>query len=197
MATFRGISAVGTAVLGLFADAWTRAPFQATTLDTKLVRSDDLSTRPVEFGLTAYVFRVSVNGTQRTLPPAVQAHRRPLPVEVDFLVTAWATSAQRELELLGWAMRVLDDEPVLPPAALNRAVPGVFAPDETVEVVPAQLPMDEYFRLWDSLTFDYQVSMAYAARVVRIESDLTLVEAGPVLERELQFAQPTAPIGAP
>lgn len=187
MATFRAISAVGTAVLGMLSDTWLRRPFQGTALTTMLVRSEDLATRPMEFGFSLYVYRVAVNGTQRTLPPATPRHRRPLPVEVSFIVTPWAQSAQRQLELLGWCMRVMDDEPVLPAAVLNASVPNVFGPQETVEVVPTQLPLEEYSRLWDALTFDYQLSVAYTARVVRLESDLDEVEAGPVLERELDF----------
>jgi hypothetical protein len=193
MATFRGISAVGTAVLAMLTDAWTRAPFTNTLLETKLVRSDELATRPVEFGVSLYVFRVAVNGTQRTLPPPIEGHRRPLPVEVSFILTPWAVSAQRELELLGWCMRVVDDAPILPAAVLNVGVPDVFHSGEVVEIVPAQLPPDEYFRLWDALTFDYQLSVAYAARIVRLESDLQTVVAGPVLEREEHFASLVTP----
>jgi hypothetical protein len=187
MATFRGISAVGTSVLSLLDDAWSRGRFEATTLETKLVRSDELAKRPFEFGVSLFVYHVAVNGTQRTLPPAAPHHRRPLPVEVSFIVTPWAGSAQRELELLGWCMRALDEVPVLPPALLNAAVPGVFAPNEVVEVVPAQLPPEQYFSLWETLPFEFQLSMAYAARLVRLESELQVTEAGPVLERELDF----------
>jgi hypothetical protein len=188
MATFRGISAVGTAVIGALDDAWIRDPFLAEALETSLVRVDDLKERPVDFGVSVYIYRVAVNGTQRTLPPSANGHRRPLPVEVDFLLTAWAKTAQRELELLGWCMRVLDDDPIFPAAVLNRAVGGVFAATEMVEVVPAPLPMDDYRRLWDALPLDYQLSVAYNARVVRLESARAMIEAGPVLERDQEFA---------
>jgi hypothetical protein len=193
MATFRGISAIGTAILSQLDDAWARDPFDATALSTSLIRADDLAKRPTEFGITLYVFRVSVNGTQRTSPPAVAGRRRPLPVEVEFILTPWAKSAQRELELLGWCMRVLDDEPLLSAAALNAAVPGVFASTEVVEIVPSHLSGDEYFRLWDALPWGFQLSIAFAARLVRLESERRLTEAGPVLERDLELGDLVAP----
>ena len=186
MATFRGLAAVGTGVLSLLEDAWARDPFVADSMETSLIRAEDLKDRPFEFGVTVYVYRVAVNGTQRTSPAAPQ-HRRPLPVEVDFVVTAWGPSAQRELELLGWCMRVIDDEPVLSPAVLNRAVPGVFGPAEIAELAANPLPLDEYYRLWDALPWDYQLSAAYTARVVRLESARELTHAGPVTERDLDF----------
>lgn len=187
MATFRGLAALGTGVLWLFEDAWAREPFVAATMETSLIRAEDLKDRPFEFGVTVYVYRVAVNGTQRT-PPSTPQQRRPLPVEVDFVVTAWGPSAERELELLGWCMRVIDDEPVLSPAVLNRAVPGVFGPAEIAELAANPLPLDEYYRLWDALPWDYQLSAAYTARVVRLESARELIQTGPVTERDLDFA---------
>lgn len=188
MATFRGIAAIGTGVLTLLEDAWDRDPFVAETLETSLVGAEGLRERPFDFGLTAFVYRVAVNGTQRTVPPTVAGRRRPLPVEVDLLLSAWGRSPQRELELLGWCMRVLDDEPLLAPAVLNRAVADVFAAAEVVEVVPNPLPLDDHYRLWDALGWDYQTSAAYTARVVRLESARRVGEAGPVLERDLELA---------
>lgn len=188
MSTFRGISAVGTGVLAVLEDAWARDAFTTDELATSLVRAEDLKDRPFAFGLTLYVYRVGVNGTQRTPPPSGPGRRRPLPVEVDFVLTPWGLTAQRELELLGWAMRVLDDEPVLAPSVLNRAVSDVFAPNELAEVVPNPVPLDELARLWDALPWDYQLSVAYTARVVRLESTQQETVAGPVLERDLELA---------
>jgi uncharacterized protein DUF4255 len=179
------LAAVGTGVLTLLEDAWARDPFVADSMDTSLIRAEDLKERPFEFGVTVYVYRVAVNGAQRTAVSPTPHRRRPLPVEVDFVVTAWGPSAERELELLGWCMRVIDDDPILSASVLNRAVPGVFGPTETAELAANPLPLDEYYRLWDALPWDYQLSAAYTARVVRLESARLLTEAGPVLERDL------------
>lgn len=188
MATFRGLAAVGAGVLALLEDAWAREPFVMTSLDTGVVNAEGLKQRPFEFGVTLYVYRVTVNGNQRTLPASAPGRRRPLPVDVEFLLSMWGPSATRELELLGWCLRVIDDDPLLPAAVLNRATPGVFAPDEIVELVNDPLPLDEHHRLWDALPWDYQLSAAFTARVVRLESIRSVTEAGAVLERDLAFA---------
>jgi len=183
MATFRGISAVGQAVLDGLKARWVSNPFETTAFSTKLCRAEELSTQPVPFGVSAFVFHVGVNGTQRTLPPAIDHHHRPLPVEVSLLLTPWGTSGQQELELLGWLMRAIDDAPIVPPAALNGPRAGVFRSDEVIELVPLTMSADEQLRLWDGLQRRAQLSVGYVARVVRLESELALTDAGPVLER--------------
>jgi hypothetical protein len=188
MATFRGVAATGLGVLALLEEAWSREPFVNEALGTELVRAEDLKQRPFNFGVTVYVYRIAVNGTQRTIPPTIAGRRRPLPVEVDFVVTTWGPSAQRELELLGWCMRILDDEPILTTELLNRPVADQFTVGELVEIVPNPLPLDEYYRLWEVLPWDYQLSAAYTARMVRLESTRTVIEAPPVTERDLEFA---------
>ena len=71
MATFRGIAAIGTGILAMLEDAWVRDPFVPDTLDTLLVSADGLRERPFDFGVTIFVYRVAVNGTQRTMSPTV------------------------------------------------------------------------------------------------------------------------------
>jgi len=43
------------------------------------------------------------------------------------------------------------------------------------------------FRIWDVLPTDFQVSVPYVARVVRIDSELLEAEGEMVLTRELDF----------
>jgi Pvc16 N-terminal domain len=73
------------------------------------------------------------------------------------------------------------------PGLLNTLTAGVFEPEETVEIVVGQLANEEMFRIWDVLPSDYQLSVPYVARIVRIDSELDLREGGPVLTRELDF----------
>jgi hypothetical protein len=128
---------------------------------------------------------VNVDQVQRTLPPAASDHRRPLPVRISFLLTAWAQDASTEHDLLGWAMRAIADNPVLSSGFLNAAVPGVFTAAETVELVPMELSNNDVFLLWQVLPGSLQLSVPYIARVVRIESDLVAPQSAPVRVREL------------
>ena len=55
------------------------------------------------------------------------------------MLTPWAAEAERQLRLLGWAMRFIEDNTVLPAAVLNQSLSRrerpVFEPDEAVEIV--------------------------------------------------------------
>lgn len=156
--------------------------------DTFTVRIFD--TRDFEDGITRgvslFLYRVTVCGTQR--PPPPKPGRRPdVLVELLILMTAWALDASLEQEILGWLMRAIEDNAVLSSGVLNAQNPGVFDVDETVELVPGQLSNEELFRIWDVLPSDYQVSVPYVARVLRIRSEINVQEAGPVLRRDLEF----------
>ena len=96
-------------------------------------------------GVSVFVYQVSVNKVQRTLPPSTPQHRRPLPLDVWLLLTAWAQNVSTEHTLLGWAMRTIDDNPILSSGFLNAAIPGVFLPEETVELAPAELTAPKPF----------------------------------------------------
>jgi hypothetical protein len=186
MATFRAFSSVAGAVVRLLEQSWQASTFNGTELQFAVYRTLDFKT-PMDAGVSVFIYRVTVNGTQRTLPAASPHHRRPLPTDVSLLLTAWAKDASLEHDILGWAMRTVEDNPILTSGFLNATVPGVFRPEETVELVPGQLSNDEVFQLWEVLPNSLQLSAPYVARVIRIESELLSPEAGPVLTRELDY----------
>ncbi len=132
-----------------------------------------------------------VNSVQRTPPsrpgPGGRLRRTQLPLDLHFLLIPWAKDASLEQVIVGWMMRTIEDTPILPAGILNTLTADVFGPDETVEIVSGQISNEELFRIWDVLPIDYQISVPYVARVVRIDSELDLREAGPVLTRELDF----------
>ena len=88
-------------------------------------------------------------------------------------------------------MRAIEDNPILSSGFLNAAVPGVFRPEETVELVAAQLSNDEVFQLWQAMPIELQLSMPYQARVIRIDSDIVEPVGAPVQVRELRYADAT------
>jgi hypothetical protein len=186
MATFQAIGSVAEAVARLLSQAWQPSLLNGIGLQFDVYQGKDFSS-PMDAGVSVFVYQVAVNKVQRTLPPAEAGYRRPLPVDVSMLLTAWAQDASAEHDVLGWAMRTIDDNPILSPGFLNAAIPGVFRPDETVELVPGELTNDEVFQLWQVLPNSLQLSVPYVARVVRIESQLSSAENPPVLTRELTF----------
>jgi hypothetical protein len=190
MASFRAIAATCEAVARLLQQAWRTDLFDETELQFQVYRTRSFTT-PMDTGVSIFLYRVDVNGVQRTppAPPAPHGRRRPhqLPVSLHLLLTAWAREASLEHEILGWAMRTLEDVPSLSPGMLNALADGVFGPDEQVEIVPDQLDTENMLRIWDVLPGDFQLSVPYMARIVRIRSELDSEIAGPIVRRDLDF----------
>ena len=145
-------------------------------------------------GVSLFLYRVYVSANQRAArvrDVTGRTLRPPLPLELHFFLTIWAESASMQHRTLGWAMRVLDDYPVLSASLLNASEPPVFDIEEAVEVIPGQLTNEEMMRIWDDLHADYQLSIPYVARVVRIESRLEIIEGGqPVQRRDFEMQTP-------
>jgi len=192
MASYRAIAATCEAVARLLRQAWHPGLFDAADLQFQVFRTRSFAT-PMDTGVSIFLHRVDLNGVQRTPPaPALPGGRtrfHQLPVNLHLLLTAWAKEASLEHEILGWAMRTLEDMPSLSAGMLNILVDGVFGPDEQVEIVPGQLSSEEMFRIWDVLPTDFQLSVPYTARIVRIDSELDRVAAGPVVRRDLDFGE--------
>jgi hypothetical protein len=184
VANYQSIGSVAEAVARLLQQSWQPALLGGIEPQFEVYQGKDFST-PMAQGVSVFVYQVNVDQVQRTLPSAVPDHRRPLPVRVSFLLTAWGQDASTEHDLLGWAMRAIADNPVLSSGFLNAAVPGVFPPSETVELVPMEMSNNDVFLLWQVLPGSLQLSVPYIARVVRIESDLVVPQGAPVRVREL------------
>lgn len=186
MATFQAIAAVAEAVRRLLEQSWVQEP-GGVQPEFSVYNGGDFST-PMATGISVFVYQIAIDATQRTLPASSPDRRRPLPVDVSLLLTAWGSGAASEHTLLGWAMRTLADHPTLSSGFLNAASPDVFAAEETVELVAGQLSNAEIFQLWQALQGRLQLSVPYLARVVRIESIRT-PDGKPVQSREFDLAK--------
>jgi hypothetical protein len=134
-----------------------------------------------------YVYRVSVNEHLRNqrYPGSVADARPPLAVDIHFLLTIWAESAVAEHAICGWMMRELHQRPVMDVSSLSSD--GGWRPDEAVQIIPAELTIEDLMRIWDAFAPAYRLSLSYVARVVRIEP----TEAGgtlPVVATRFEYA---------
>jgi hypothetical protein len=143
----------------------------------QLVRTEDFKTAGSktdsslpETGLTVFVYRIDFNKAMRAAWSAVgQADGRAhLPLDLHFLITPWAGNAQHELQILGRAIECLEATPILSGPLLDPA--GGWAPEEAIQVVLEEVGTEAIMRTFDSLPIDYKLSVAYIARVVRIDS---------------------------
>ncbi|MFL5588087.1 MAG: DUF4255 domain-containing protein [Ktedonobacteraceae bacterium] len=190
MATYRAVEATSEAVMRLLQQSWRRDLFENRDLLFQVYQTQDFAT-PMSTGVSLFLYRVTVNTIQRTpVPrpgPKGRLRRPQLPLDLHFLLTPWADHSSLAQAILGWMMRAIEDTAILPAGLLNAVTDGVFDDDETVEIVAGQMTNEEMFRIWDVLPRDYQISIPYTARIVRIDSNLDLNEAGPVLAKDLDF----------
>src|SRR6187431_3104545 len=140
MAKYPAIAAVGVAILNFLENARPSTDFADADFD--LYQSLNFET-PMKEGISLYLYRVAVNGSLRNRSTIVDfaGKRRhpPLPLDLHFMLTAWAKTAVQQQRLLAWAMQQLEEIPILPSGLLNLhsqgPEPDVFQPDETVEIV--------------------------------------------------------------
>ncbi len=196
MADYRAIMTVGKAVIELLRSNYSqnRDDFNHE-LEFDVYRAKDFSTKPIIAGVSLFLYRVFPNGTQRTpsgrIGPNGQRYQTQLPIDLHFLLTAWGQDASLQQKIAGWMMRTLEDMPILPASLLNSAVPDIFRPDETVEISLAELDTEILVRMWNMLLeIDYQLSVPYIARNIRIESTQIIAPGEPVQERTFDYIKP-------
>lgn len=136
----------------------------------------------------------NINGERLSNPP--------LALDLHFLVTAYGRSDFQAEILLGYAMHLLHERPVLDRAAIRRALdpspldismlPPAFqalaASDladqvEMLKITPSAMSLDEMSKLWSAIQTHYRPSAAYQVSVVLIEATHPAHAALPVLSR--------------
>ena len=191
MATCSAIAATTEAIIRLLRSSYDATQFNNAPLSFQVYVANDFS-NPMDEGVSLLLYRIFQDGTNRTPPGRLQPNgqRGPhkLPLELHFLLTAWAKTASLQHELAGWMMRTLEDNAVLSPSVLNSYKPDVFYPEETVEIALAQLSTEDMFDIWDVIIRHvYQLSVPYVARVLQIESTLPNVAGAQVQRRLMNY----------
>lgn len=130
--------------------------------------------------VTVWLYRLGIDPHLRNRPlatrPGAAGPSFPLGLELHYLVTAWAASAAREQEALGWVMRELHRHPVLDRSTLAPA--AIWGADEAVHLVPTELTTEDMMRIWDAIRPDYRLSVTWCARVVRLDRAAAAGSAG-------------------
>lgn len=192
MANSRAIYAVAEAIIRQL-----RAEVRPGDFDSEvefgIYGSSDFSDTPIANGVSLFLYRILPNGIRRTPPGGIGPDGRQqlprLPIEIHFLMTVWAGQPSLQHALAGWMMRTMEDMSLLGSSTLNAAVPGTFAPEETVELSLSDLRTEDLLRIYEVLSPNlYQLSVPYMARVIEIDARSPALEpAGPLVqEREQQ-----------
>lgn len=193
MANFRAIKVACEGVLKLLQRNYQPEDFNPE-LQFEIYLANNFDT-PMTTGISLFLYRVFPNTCHRIpagrIGPEGRQYRTQLPLDLHFLLTAWGQEASLQHTIVGWMMRILEDIPILPSGFLNSLDSGVFKPDETLEIILADLNNEEMLNIWRELTeHNYQLSLPYIARNVRIESSKLEAEGEPIDKRILQYALP-------
>lgn len=190
MADYRVIKAITEAVLQMLRSNYTPEDFDNNELEFKVYLAHDFS-QHMDAGVSLFLYRILFNGSHRTPGGHYDIEGRhfktQLPVDLFFLLTAWGKDASLQHTIAGWMMRALEDNPILTAGFLHGVAPGVFHDDENVEITLAELKTEDLLRLWEvTAQNEYQISVPYFARNVKIESTQFLSEGEPIQERILK-----------
>jgi len=179
MSAFTGIRSVSDSIVAFLNARWDTEPMPGgapgellrdnITANIELVSSGQLAGDEVSFDntITLWLYRISVNEQLRNVSRTGQSNRVPLHVDLHYLLTSWAQTADIEHRLMGWALRTLHDASILDASFLSPD--GMWRPDEVVHLTPEELTNEDMLRLWDSLQPNYRLSYSYVARVVSME----------------------------
>jgi hypothetical protein len=147
---------------------------------------------PPERQLNLYLYQVMPNAAYRNADVPRQLRpgetgQPPLALNLYYLLTAYAIDDQQPVShrILGRAMAVLNDHPLLGRREIEAALPntGLSEQFERVRLSLQPLALEDIFKLWSGFQTHYRLSAAYEATVVLIESTRPSSAPMPVLQR--------------
>lgn len=144
-----------------------------------------------QVNLFLYQTQLSASWRNSDMPgvkPGETGHA-PLPLNLYYLLTAYGPDNDDvDLighQLLGRAMSVLHDNPVLGMAQIEAALPDtdLHRQLERVRITPQPLSLEDMSKLWTTFQTQYRTSISYEVSVVLIESKRPTRTPLPVLQR--------------
>lgn len=160
--------------------------------------------------LNLFMYYVSLNPALRNLglpsrdASGSQVSNPPLALNLHYLVSAYGSTPGTQLTaeiLLGWAMKVFHDTPVVPPQTIQDALTALLTQSsaeaklvgtstlagqiEHIRITPETLTTEEIYRLWPAFQAPYRPSSAFQVSVVVIRDTSTVSAALPVQHRRL------------
>ena len=121
--------------------------------------------------VTIFLYRVAVEPHTRNAPrrrfPDGKTQRPPLPLELSYLITPWSRDKADEQLIVGEILKTMYDNAEL---GTSDLVGDTWAPDDSVQLVLDTLPLEDHYRIWDTTSQPYRLSLTYVARIIRIEA---------------------------
>jgi hypothetical protein len=141
-------------------------------------------------GISLWLYQVSRNehlNNQQPIRPAVDlAPRKPLPVNLFYLVTPLRDIPDDEQALLGRVLQTFHDHNSLRGSDLRDSLRDEL---DELRVTLEQLSLEELTRIWHSLQEPYQLSVTYLVQVIRIDSAHDPLRTAPVVAGQADYSQ--------
>jgi len=172
MATSAGVAAVAKSLERLLGWRFEQEePSTTGTTKVLLFASDDFKSPP-QPSLSIYLYRVEMNRTMRPAwaEAAYADGRGHLPLDLHFLLTAWAANAEDEYRILGRAMESLEATPILTGPLLDSLNQSTWQQGESIQLLFDEVPAETVLRVFDLLPAKHKLSITYLARVMRLDT---------------------------
>lgn len=201
MSTYTAIGAVGLSLQRLLSDRLDQPVGTVVTVGNPPDEPD--AEAPV---VNLFLYRVSLNGALSNMPARNRGERGayghpPLPLNLYYLLNTYGTTTaagsdtlQDEIvahDLLGSAMRILNDYPILTPEietshGVQVLDADLLDADEAVKVTLDPLSLEDLSKVWTALNRPFRPSAAYEVSLVQIDSKLrtpNVLPVGPIGDR--------------
>jgi len=123
--------------------------------------------------VSIFLHRITTNENCRTATRLQDVNNKQpaLFLDLHYLLTYWGTDPRAEQTILAWTMLQLQSTPILDNSILSPS--STWDVNESVQLIPADLSLEDILRIWDALGPKYRLSISYIARIIRIDRALT------------------------
>ncbi len=185
------------------------------------VSPDRLKANVNFIGLNLFLYHVQPNpGWRNAQLPSRDANgarltNPPLALDLYYLVSAWGIADFEAEILLGYAMQLFHELPVLTREVIRKTfegagpvvAPGTLLPTkyqnlaaaaladqfELLKITPHTMNAEESSKLWSAIQMNYRPSVSYQVSVVLIDSEAATRTPMPVLARNIEAVPDTLP----
>lgn len=167
-------------------------------------------------GVNIFMYYASLNPALRNMGlPSRNAlgqeiSNPPLALNLHYLVTAYGSKSFDPEILLGWAMKVLHDTPVVPRDMIQKALDALLPGDtentlinqdsflasqfEHIRITPETLTTEEIYRLWTAFQTNYRPTTSYQVSVAVIQDTHAYASNLPVQKRSVMVMPLQPPV---
>jgi hypothetical protein len=166
------------------------AGYYSTGATIELASPKELGAATTTKRVSLWLYRVARNDFLTNDPPPRpspgQVARNPLPINLFYLVTPVHTDASTRLEMLGVILQTFNDHSQLFGTDLGIASP---LGSQGLRLLLDAPTLEELTQVWYALQESYEVSVAYQAQLVTIESAHQPLASSPVLVRTSEYEE--------